>query len=214
VTDRFSALPADVQQLRRNIRARALAARIAVPADQRAALASRLEHQLDDLISRLAPPTLGFCWPYRAEPDLRAWVLRWLAGSSQRRAVLPAVLERDCPLVFREWTASTPMETDRLGIPHPAVGAEVVPDVVLVPLNAFDGEGFRLGYGGGYFDRTLALHKMVAVGVGFELGRVGTVYPQSHDLPMDWLVTEAGVWSCAGAAASARNSRRPIDSTD
>lgn len=213
MTDRFSALPADAQQLRRAIRARALAARIAVPADQRAALTSRLEHQLEDLILRLAPPTLGFCWPYRAEPDLRAWVLRWLAGNSQRRAALPAVLERDRPLVFREWSASTPMETDRVGIPHPAAGTEVVPEVVLVPLNAFDGKGFRLGYGGGYFDRTLAMHKMVAVGVGFELGRVGTVYPQPHDLPMDWLVTEAGVWPCAADAASDGH-REQADRTD
>ena len=174
-------------------------ARIAVSADTRETLTRQLEAHLDALILQLDPTSLGFCWPYRAEPDLRGWVQRWLGGSARRLAALPVVVDKDMPLVFRPWTASVPMESDRHGIPHPAVGAEVVPEVLLVPLNAFDGQGFRLGYGGGYFDRTLAAHKVLAVGVGFELGRVDTVYPQDHDRPMNWLVTEAGSWSCTAA---------------
>jgi 5,10-methenyltetrahydrofolate synthetase len=69
-----------------------------------------------------------------------------------------------------------------------------VPDVALVPLNAFDARGYRLGYGGGYFDRTLAVMRMVTVGVGFELGRENNVLPQAHDHAMHWLVTEAGIF--------------------
>jgi 5,10-methenyltetrahydrofolate synthetase len=87
------------------------------------------------------------------------------------------------------------MATDRHGIPVPADGEDVVPEVVLVPLNAFDARGFRLGYGGGYFDRTLETLQATAIGVGFELGRAATVFPQDHDRPMDWIVTEAG--ACA-----------------
>jgi len=83
---------------------------------------------------------------------------------------------------------------DRYGIPFPAHGEEVAPEVALVPLNAFDARGYRLGYGGGYFDRTLAAIQMVAVGVGFELGRENDVLPQAHDRAMHWLVTEAGVF--------------------
>jgi 5,10-methenyltetrahydrofolate synthetase len=68
----------------------------------------------------------------------------------------------------------------------------VVPQLVLVPLNAFDAAGYRIGYGGGYFDRTLAETPMIAVGVGFEIGRVESALPQAHDKPMDWIVTEEG----------------------
>lgn len=199
MTDGFSALTADVLQQRHYIRGQALAARIALPAETRETLTRQLEGQLDALVAHLDPISLGFCWPYRAEPDLRGWVQRWLAGSARRLAALPVVLDKDRPLVFRPWTTSVPMKADRHGIPHPVLGAEVLPEVLLVPLNAFDAQGFRLGYGGGYFDRTLAAHRVLAVGVGFELGRVDTVYPQDHDKPMDWLVTEAGSWSCAAA---------------
>jgi 5,10-methenyltetrahydrofolate synthetase len=94
---------------------------------------------------------------------------------------------------------------DRHGIPHPPTGELLAPDIVLVPCNAFDDAGYRLGYGGGYFDRTLAVMELVAVGVGFELGRVETAYPQPHDRPMDWIVTEAGV--APGGAGGPRATR-------
>lgn len=163
-----------------------------MPEPVRDALTRQIERHLESLLGRLAPDSIAFCWPYRAEPDLRAWVGRWLTAAPGRRAALPVVVARDQPMSFREWAPGHAMETDRFGIPHPASGAAVVPELVLVPLNAFDAAGFRLGYGGGYFDRTLAALPMVAVGVGFEIGRVPTVLPQAHDRPMDWLVTEAG----------------------
>ena len=72
-------------------------------------------------------------------------------------------------------------------------GLGLVPEVLLIPLNAFDDRGYRIGYGGGYFDRTLAAIQTVAVGVGFEIGRVADTFAQPHDRPMQWLATEAGV---------------------
>lgn len=192
MTDAFSAQRNDVPQRRRQLRDQALAAREALAPAQREALTRSLERHLDALIGALAPISLGFCWPHRAEPDLRAWVRHWLAADSTRQAALPVVLDKGKPMVFRNWHPEVPLQTDRHGIPHPAAGEELVPEVVLVPLNAFDARGFRLGYGGGYFDRTLAAHRIVAVGVGFELGRVDDALPQVHDIPMDWLVTETG----------------------
>ncbi|ATE61397.1 5-formyltetrahydrofolate cyclo-ligase [Thauera sinica] len=174
------------------MRDQALAARQALSGEHRAALTERLAGHLDGLVACLAPAVLGFCWPYRAEPDLRGWVVRWLAGGGARIAALPVVIGRGQAMAFRPWTPDCAMQPDRHGIPHPVEGGFVVPDVVLVPLNAFDAEGFRLGYGGGYFDRTLARMRPLAVGVGFEVGRVASVCPQPHDVPMDWIVTEAG----------------------
>ena len=111
------------------------------------------------------------------------------------RICVPTVVKADAPMTFRAWAADSAMTVDRHGIPIPADGAVLIPDVVLLPLVAFDARGFRLGYGGGYFDRTLAgiAPRPLAVGVGFELARVDSIRPQAHDIPLDAVVTEAGV---------------------
>ena len=189
----FSAPEPDFAAKRKHLREHALKLRQALPAERREAMTGQLVRHLDDLVNTLAPRSLGFCWPYRAEPDLRAWVQAWLAAEPARVAVLPVVLERHAAMVFRRWIPGVPMALDRHGIPHPAEGEALVPEVLLVPLNAFDDRGFRLGYGGGYFDRTLAAMQTIAVGVGFELGRVADTHPQQYDRPMQWVVTEAGV---------------------
>jgi len=191
-------LPAPVTELvqqRRALRARTIAAREALTATHRAALMRPLETHLGDLLARLAPTTLGFCWPYRGEPDLRAWVAHWLATDAARVAVLPVVPHQAGPMVFRRWTPGMDMPLDRHGIPHPPDGEPRIPDVMLVPCNAFDAAGYRVGYGGGYFDRTLAVMNPVAVGLGFEFARVEDVWPQAHDRPMDWILTERGAFS-------------------
>lgn len=86
------------------------------------------------------------------------------------------------------------MTTDRHGIPIPAGDGSLHPEVVLLPLVAFDADGYRIGYGGGYFDRTLAAMspRPLAIGVGFELARVDSTGPQAHDIRLDVIVTEAG----------------------
>ncbi|MCL2876121.1 MAG: 5-formyltetrahydrofolate cyclo-ligase [Betaproteobacteria bacterium] len=182
---------------RDTMRKRAQTAREATPVAHRAVWEAAIMGHLDALVPQLAPRVLAFCWPFRAEADCRGWVERWLAGDAARIAALPVVLKPGVPLVFRQWAPGVELIPDRHGIPFPAHGEEVAPDVALVPLNAFDARGYRLGYGGGYFDRTLAAMRMVAVGVGFELGRESDVLPQAHDHAMDWLVTEAGVFPAA-----------------
>ncbi|MDR2260344.1 MAG: 5-formyltetrahydrofolate cyclo-ligase [Azoarcus sp.] len=182
----------DAPARRAAMRARALAARVHVSSAERAIWEESIACHLDDLMARLAPRVLAFYWPFRAEADLRGWAGRWLAGDAARIAALPVALRRDAPLVFRRWLPGAELARDRHGIPFPARGDEVMPEVVLAPLNAFDARGYRLGYGGGYFDRTLAAMRALAVGVGFELGREADVLPQPHDRGMDWLVTEAG----------------------
>ena len=95
---------------------------------------------------------------------------------------------------FREWDRRATMVPDECGIAS-AAGAVVVPDVVLVPCVGFAAGGYRLGYGGGYFDRTLASlrPRPIAIGVGFELARVDSIDPEEHDEPLAAIVTEAGV---------------------
>lgn len=207
MTSPLSPLPApadaEIAALRKNLRKARIAAREALPATDHAALNARLQQHLDALIATLAPRRLAFCWPWRAEPDLIAWVGHWLAADAGRQAALPVVRTPAAPMEFLRWQPDTPLTTDRHGIPIPAGTEALTPDVLVVPLNVFDRHGFRLGYGGGYFDRTLAalVPAPLTIGVAFELARADTVWPQPHDQPMDWLVTEAGYWRAAAPAA-------------
>ncbi|MBL8446588.1 MAG: 5-formyltetrahydrofolate cyclo-ligase [Zoogloeaceae bacterium] len=193
----------DSSDLRKRLRRQAIAAREAIKPTDRAEWTARIERHLDHLLPRLAPTRLAFCWPHRGEVDLAGWVRRWLLAHPARQAALPVVNALATPMIFHRWHPETPLQTDRYGIPIPAVAEEVHPDVLLIPLNAFDDNGYRLGYGGGYFDRTLAAldPKPVAVGIAFELGHHPQLYPQPHDLPMDWIVTEATVRGPLGPIA-------------
>lgn len=88
------------------------------------------------------------------------------------------------------------MSLDRYGIPTPERGEFEEPEALLIPVNAFDAEGYRIGYGGGFFDRTIAAlaRRPICIGVGFELARVASTYPQAHDIRLDAIVTENGVF--------------------
>lgn len=189
----------DIAALRKALRQAAIAARETLPATARAERSARIEIHLDALLETLAPRTLAFCWPWRGEVDLVAWTGRWLAADPLRQAALPEVTGPAQPMRFRRWQPGDAMATDHHGIPVPAHGAWVEPDMILVPLNAFDAAGYRLGYGGGYFDRTLAAldPAPLCIGVAFELARTETTHPQPHDQPMDWIVTEAGSFRAA-----------------
>ncbi len=146
------------------------------------------------LVDSLGPRNLAFYWQHRRECDVRKVARRMIELGGQ--AALPVIVEKRQPLQFRAWHPEAEMALGPLDIPYPAGGAELVPDIVLAPLLGFDRAGFRLGYGGGYYDRTLAALTTphVTIGVGFELGCVDTIDPQPHDIPMDCIVTEHGVF--------------------
>lgn len=184
--------PADRAALRRALIGR----REALPTAEHAQLSAAVRAHLAGLLTRLAPTCLGFCWPYRAEADLLPLLHDWLTADATRHAALPVVETTQAPLRFRRWTPDTPLAPDRYGIPTPTMGEWVQPDLLLIPVNGFDTRGFRLGYGGGYFDRSLAAARpaLGCVGVGFELARMDWLPAEAHDQPLDWIVTEKGVF--------------------
>src|SRR3954470_12542892 len=141
----------------------------------------------------LAGMTVGFCWPFKNEFDARFAIRHFRAGGAA--AALPVVIAKATPLQFRAWWPGAPMTTGVYEIPIPDGTPLLVPDAAIVPMNGFDAQGFRLGYGGGYFDRTLqALSpRPLAIGVAFEFARLPSIRPQPHDVPMDFVVTEAGI---------------------
>ena len=176
---------------RQSLRARLLAARDALPdrAQRETALANRVGRWLATMpLTRLA-----FYWPIRGEPDVSTVVSRWLAADPSRRAALPVV---DGELLqFAPWAPGAPMQPGRFGIPVPASAERLSPQLLLVPCVGFDGNRYRLGYGGGFYDRTLAALKVkpVTVGVAFDCGRVASIGPQPHDVRLDLVISETGV---------------------
>ncbi len=173
-------------------RARLVAAREALSHETLEAHRLQIDRHVLDGFPGLARGALAFCWPIRGEYDARH-LARTLRDRGALTA-LPVVVGKGKPLVFREWHPGVTLATGPLDIPYPADSPEVVPDHVVVPMNGWDESGYRLGYGAGFFDRTLAsLQKRpLVIGVSYELARMPTIHPQAWDIPMDWVVTERG----------------------
>jgi 5-formyltetrahydrofolate cyclo-ligase len=136
---------------------------------------------------------LGFYWPIRGEFDVRELVDRHLARGGL--AALPVVVHAAAPLEFWRFCPGIPMQAGVWNIPIPKEREVLTPDCIIAPLVGFDRAGYRLGYGGGYFDRTLgaASPRPFAVGLGFADSALETIYPQAHDIPMNLIVTEESV---------------------
>lgn len=183
----------DVARWRKAERERLICARMALTSEIRAAQTLAIVQDLDSLVGSAHASLVSVYWPIRGEPDLRAW-MHALAGRGVRVA-LPVAMALGQPLAFREWHPHARLALGLWNIPYPADGAEVVPNIVVAPLVGFDCECYRLGYGGGFFDRTLARMspKPLALGVGHPGAAVRTIFPQPHDVPMDWIITGSAV---------------------
>lgn len=183
----------DVKAWRRATRAALIERRMATPPKTRRQWGAAIEPRLEALVRASAARTIGIYWPFKAEFDPRPLATRLLGDGF--RIALPVVIEKKRPMIFRLWTPETPMTSGIWDIPVPADSETVVPELLMAPVVGFDAARYRLGYGGGYFDRTLGSlsPRPVAIGVGFELGRLETIFPQPFDVPMNHIVTEAGV---------------------
>ena len=183
--------PDAVKLWRRGERKRLIALRQALPADQRRRCGDRIEAELRRLIAE-RPGTLGVYWPFRAEFDPRP-LIDW-AVAAGRTVALPVVVDKKGPLEYRTWRPGEALVDGVWNIPVPEKREIVTPAIVLAPLVGFDRACYRLGYGGGYFDRTLAAlaPRPLAIGIGFAIQELETIHPQPFDVPMDLVVTETG----------------------
>jgi 5-formyltetrahydrofolate cyclo-ligase len=186
--------PSELSTWRTNERNRLLRERDALAEDALAEMRRRIDHHLERKFPELAQGTLAFCWPYRNEYDARH-----LAAALRRRGattLLPVVVAPRSPLVFREWHPGVELAAGPLGIPFPVDSRKINPERVLLPMLGWDADGFRLGYGGGFFDRTLATlaKRPLVIGVSYEQAFLKTIHPQAHDIPVDFVVTERGAY--------------------
>jgi len=182
-----------VNAWRKAQRRRLFAFREGLPGPDRAErsrrIAERLTTQLDDWSGHM----VAVYWPLKGEPDLTRWMRR-MVGEGVRIA-LPVVIEKKKPLIFREWRPGMAMVPGIWNIPVPAEGPAVLPTVAVAPLVGFDENLYRLGHGGGYYDRTLASldPRPMVIGVGYDVTRLGSIQPQPHDIPMNRIVTDERV---------------------
>jgi 5-formyltetrahydrofolate cyclo-ligase len=151
--------------------------------------------RLDDELKPFAGHAISFYMPMRAEIDPRPAMVRAVLRGP---ALLPVTTRRGRPLLFRRWQPGTPMVRDGYGVEHPDDAQEPgMPEVLVVPLLAFDGAGHRLGYGGGYYDRTLAWLRgagpVTAIGFAFAAQEVERLPKTEWDQPLDGVVTESEV---------------------
>jgi 5-formyltetrahydrofolate cyclo-ligase len=136
---------------------------------------------------------LAFYWPTRGEPDVTPAITTWLAEDPAHRAALPVVAGQ--LLEFAPWQPRTPMKSGPFGIQVPDTDKRIKPQLLVIPCVGIDEQRHRLGYGAGFYDRTLAAMTVrpSTVGIAFDCGRTKSINPQPHDIQLDLGITESGV---------------------
>ena len=183
----------DVKRWRKAERDRLIAARMEVAPSARQRYDARIIEKLERLIGSVRGKTVGVYSPFRGEPNLHPLLKKITTDGGQ--CALPVVIALGKPLIFRAWSPGDPTVRGVWNIPVPEeTAAQVQPDIVIAPVVGYDPSGYRLGYGGGFYDRTLAgmATRPRVFGVGYTLAALPTIFPQWHDIPMDLVVTENG----------------------
>lgn len=205
-------MSSEITEWRRARRTALLEQRMAVATALRSTWNTRItESLLGGLVVDRAVVVAAY-WPFKGEFDPRFAMRIWRERGAA--TALPVVVGKGMPLQFRSWWPGMRTSAGVYGLPIPEEGAVVRPDVVLMPPVGFDAIGYRLGYGGGYYDRTLAAlsPQPLKIGVAFELSRIETIRPQAHDIPMDYVVTQDGIWRAQTTGMTLESGRIPVDS--
>ncbi len=189
-----------MQNAKSELRKAALARRKAVPADVRQAFAERLAIEGVKIARRAIVKNVAVFLPIGSEPDTR--LLLAALDYHQFNTLLPVTQEPGVPLVFRRWREGQLLIEGPMGLREPSVRLpESVPDLTFVPLAAFDRRGYRIGYGGGHYDATLAALRMShpgpAIGIAFSVQEIERVPEEGHDQPLDFVFTETAMIDCS-----------------
>jgi len=188
----FIAMTNDTNSTKARLREQALALRDALPAAERAAAAEAVAARLFPLSFHRGTIISGFS-PMKTEINPIP-LMRKLADAGAQLA-LPAIAGRGKPLIMRAWNFGDPLKAGQWGIREPGPdAAEVAPDILIVPLAAFDRVGHRIGYGAGYYDMTItalrAKKRVTAVGIGFAAQEIPQVPATARDARLDLVLTE------------------------
>jgi 5-formyltetrahydrofolate cyclo-ligase len=192
----------DIRAWRRQMREALITERLALPSPERRAQGEQAKRHLEQVdLSRYE--TLGLYWPIRGEIDSRDIASRHVEAGG--RVALPVVVTRGAPVEFWSWRLGEPLQKGLWNIPSPEKRDSVIPQALIVPLVGFDAQCYRLGYGGGYYDRTLAAlteqsARPFCVGLGYGMHRLDSIRPQPHDIPLDMIVTDHSIVTSRAAS--------------
>jgi 5-formyltetrahydrofolate cyclo-ligase len=183
----------EIRQWRKQRREALIAQRMHAPAELRLEQGAAAKRHLGNAVDIGAHRTLGIYWPLRGEMDVRDLARAHLEAGGI--VGLPVVVERNAAVEFWRWEPGMKMSKGIWDIPIPAERELVHPGMLIVPLVGFDAACYRLGYGGGYYDRTIAAAtpRPLCVGLGFAAAALPSIFPQPHDIPMQMIVTELGI---------------------
>ncbi len=180
----------EIRDWRKRTREALISGRLALGVSKLQAKGAQAKQKLLASVELERYPTLGLYWTMRGEIDVRDIARQHIEAGGT--VGLPVVVEKAAPVEFWKWRPGMGMKRGVWNIPIPATREVVTPDALIIPLVGFDPEKYRLGYGGGYYDRTIAAMapRPFRVGLGYAEGELPTIYPQPHDIPMDLIVTD------------------------
>ncbi len=189
-TRKHMPLSPELRSWRKAQRDSLLAQRMALGKEQHNHWNVQLTRRLQAAVDPLPGMVIAGYWPIKGEFDPRYLMRAWRDAGA--RTALPVVVQKAAPLQFRDWWPGMRTSVGVYDLPVPEEGDVVIPQLALVPPVGFDAMGYRLGYGGGYYDRTLAAltPRPLTIGVGFEMARIDTISPQPHDIAMDFIATQ------------------------
>ncbi len=180
----------DIRAWRKTTREALIASRMALGVGIRQKKGESAKRRLLEVGDLKKYETLGIYWPMRGEIDVRDIARQHVEAGGA--VALPVVVEKGAPVEFWRWRPGMRMRRGVWNIPVPMEREVLSADALIVPLVGFDGSRYRLGYGGGYYDRTLAAasRRPFCIGLGFAEARLPSIYPQAHDVAMDVIVTD------------------------
>ncbi len=177
--------------MKQDLRDQLMARRRAITSEERAKCDAALKLHVLAWWERQPVTSVGVYWPIRGEPDLQAAY----AGLAQRgvQLALPVVVRVNAPLQFAKWTPGDALVTGAMKVPVPSPPQVIIhPEALLIPCVGFNRQRMRLGYGGGYYDRTLATNpRPLAIGIAYH-GSLATFAADPHDIALDAIITEDG----------------------
>jgi 5-formyltetrahydrofolate cyclo-ligase len=184
----------EIRAWRKQTRSELIERRLAMAPEERARLGDAAKRSLRDRVELNRYHTLGIYWPFRGEIDVRDLAREHIAAG--RTVALPVVVTKAAPIEFWRWEPGMKLARGVWNIPIPPQREVVRPDALIVPLVGFDAQRYRLGYGGGYYDRTLATFqpRPFCIGLGYARFQLESIHPQPHDIAMDMIVTDEFVW--------------------
>jgi len=180
----------EVREWRKRTRESLISGRLSWTVSARTAKGEQAKQNLLAAVDLTRYPVLGIYWPMRGEIDVRDLARAHIEAGGE--VALPVVVEKAAPVEFWKWRPGMGMRRGIWNIPVPMQRDAVVPEACIVPLVGFDAQQYRLGYGGGYYDRTLAslARRPYCIGLGYAAGELASIFPQAHDIPMNVIFTD------------------------